>query len=144
MPGPPPKPASERRRRNAAPGTVLLPAHGRRGRAPKWPLGGIAPTLWAELWRTPQAAAWERLGYTRSVARYAMLLELVEGGENHHLLAEVRQMEDRLGLTPMAMLRLRWEIVADEMAERRASKAPARPVPAVNPSRPIPMDPTAV
>lgn len=29
------------------------------------------------------------------------------------LMAEARQLEDRLGLTPMAMLRLRWEISDD-------------------------------
>lgn len=30
------------------------------------------------------------------------------------LMAEARQLEDRLGLTPMAMLRLRWEISDDD------------------------------
>ena len=37
------------------------------------------------------------------------------------LLGEVRQLEDRLGLTPMALLRLRWEISADELQEARAA-----------------------
>jgi hypothetical protein len=42
------------------------------------------------------------------------------------LLAEARQMEDRLGLSPMAMLRLRWEIQEDQVAEKRAQKSKPR------------------
>jgi hypothetical protein len=34
-------------------------------------------------------------------------------------------MEDRLGLTPMSMLRLRWEIAPDELAEARDAPAPS-------------------
>lgn len=36
------------------------------------------------------------------------------------LLAQVTALEDRLGLTPKAMRLLLWEIVADEVAEKRA------------------------
>lgn len=36
--GPPPKPEGQRRRRNVVPGTIRLPAAGRTGRAPAWPL----------------------------------------------------------------------------------------------------------
>jgi hypothetical protein len=31
----------------------------------------------------------------------------------------MRQLEDRLGLNPKAMMQLRWRIVADEVADRR-------------------------
>lgn len=37
--GPPPKPDNLRRRRNAVPGTTQLPSEGRKGTAPRWPLG---------------------------------------------------------------------------------------------------------
>ena len=123
MPGPPPKPPEQRRRRNATPSTVRLPAEGREGPIPPWPLS--KPTkgeasVWGELWGTPQAVAWERLGWTRTVGRYARLLVKSEKpGASTFSCGEVRQMEDRLGLTPMAMLRLRWEIVEDEVAEAR-------------------------
>jgi hypothetical protein len=133
VPGPAPKPASERRRRNAAPGTVRLPAEGRNGEPPAWPLRFMEDAeqaereagVWAELWATPQAVAWERLGAgtVRTVARYVRLLAVAELGSVPYA-AEARQLEDRLGLTPMSMLRLRWEIVPDEMAEQRD----ARPV----------------
>jgi hypothetical protein len=123
MPGPPPKPDDQRRRRNATVAMTKLPAEGRPGRPPTWPLG-TAPSpeerdLWRQLWRTPQAVAWERLGWTRTVARYVAVCLDAERDMHPQLLAETRQLEDRLGLTPMSMLRLRWEIVADEVAEQR-------------------------
>lgn len=122
MPGPAPKPADTRRRRNAPlANTLRLPPEGRKGPAPKWPLSGEAPPVWAELWSTPQAAAWERLGWSRVVARYVVVLADCEKSLSVGLLGEVRQLEDRLGLTPMAMLRLRWEVAADEVAAQRAT-----------------------
>ena len=127
MPGPPPKPAGQRRRRNAAPSTVRLPASGREGRPPRWPLAGSLPVearaLWRSLWATPQAAAWERLGWTRVVARYALVLLAAEApGAAAAMLGEARQLEDRLGLSPMSMLRLRWEVTADEVGAVRADR----------------------
>ena len=129
MPGPAPKPDSQRVRRSAplAGSVTRLPAEGRVGAAPVWPLGGDAPSVWAELWATPQAAAWERLGWTRVVARYCSVLVATEVEPTAAMLGEVRQLEDRLGLTPMAMLRLRWEIASDELAEQRDSTPKARP-----------------
>ena len=125
MPGPAPKPDATRRRRNAPlANTLRLPVEGRKGDAPSWPLTGDAPSIWSELWATPQSVAWERLGWTRVVARYVHVLTLCESPDSMSvgLLAEARQLEDRLGLTPMAMLRLRWEVAADEVAEQRATK----------------------
>ena len=125
MPGPAPKSPDATRRRNAPmANTVKLPPEGRTGDVPEWPLTGDAPSTWDDLWRTPQAAAWERLGWTRVVARYVHILTLCEdpASMTATLLAEARQMEDRLGLTPMSMLRLRWEIAADEVAEKRETK----------------------
>lgn len=128
MPGPAPKSADQRVRRNAPlANTVRLPSEGRPGDAPAWPLKGDEPEVWASLWSTPQAVAWERLGWTRVVARYCRVLERCDDPEaGAAILGEARQMEDRLGLTPMAMLRLRWEVSADEVAERRETEtAPA-------------------
>lgn len=130
MPGP--APARNPRRRNARPDWFKLPREGRKGPAPDWPMGGRFPStrvreLWESLWATPQAEAWEMLGWTRVVARYAVLVVEAENdlaspgerGPNASLLGEVRQLEDRIGLTPMAMRRLLWEVVddaADELA----------------------------
>ena len=140
-----PKPEGQRRRRNAPmANTVKLPASGRAAPAPSWPVGfspsSRAESVWADLWRTPQSVAWERLGWTRVVARYVALLISSERDlgdvEDPRLYAamlsaqmkalpELRALEDRLGLSPMAMLRLRWEVAADEVAEQRESKRAA-------------------
>ena len=137
MPGPPPKHPAQRRRRNNKPDLLALPAEGRKGRAPKWPLpeqSKAEAKVWVEMWHTPQAAAWERLGWNRTVARYVRFLVEAEKPESSvALLSEVRQLEDRLGLTPMSMLRLRWEVKADEVAEKREEfLAPVRRIRAVD------------
>lgn len=125
MPGPAPKPANERRRRNASPSMQKLPAAGRSGPPPAWPLAGRAPKVWLRLWALPQAVMWEKLHMQRIVARYAAILPAAEAGERYAM-SEVRQMEDRLGLTPMSMLRLRWEVeTTDEQHERRTGRGSA-------------------
>lgn len=121
--GPPPKPAGQRRRTNTTVAMTQLPAEGRQGDPPAWPLAASAAyddQTWRDLWSTPQAAAWERLGIgcVRMVARYVVLLAEADVGEPKAAM-EVRQIEDRLGLSPLAMLRLRWEIAADEVAVQR-------------------------
>ena len=128
MPGPAPKDPVSRRRRNVAVGKTLLPANGRVGETPAWPFSMVAePDVWAELWSTPQASAWERQGWTRVVARYAMLLSEVEQPDaKGTILGEVRQLEDRLGLNPKAMRSLLWEIASDEVAEKRDESKPSK------------------
>ncbi|WP_157078830.1 hypothetical protein [Herbiconiux solani] len=102
-------------------GKTLLPAEGRTGDAPAWPISAVdEPETWVELWQTPQSVAWERMGWTRTVARYALLLSEVEVPDaKGTILAEVRQLEDRLGLNPKAMRSLLWEVVGDEVSEKR-------------------------
>ncbi|MCO1575351.1 hypothetical protein M8C13_06200 [Crossiella sp. SN42] len=78
--------------------------------------------LWAQLWATPQAWAWERLGWMVEPALYVRLLVAAEAG---HLksAAEARQWSDRLGLSPLALLRLRWEIAEDEPRDQADGEA---------------------
>lgn len=80
--------------------------------------------LWRDLWATPQAAAWERLGWTREVAQYVRWKVQAELGDLDAS-KEARQLGDRLGLTPLAMLRLRWEIAPDEVGEQRQERTAA-------------------
>jgi hypothetical protein len=175
VPGPPPNP--NRRRRNATLAMTQLPAGGREGDPPPWPLGpdvgaqtrldrldrqiddaaiemqgtdraaknaerrmlGLQEraeilraefdaaaaqesVLWAELWATPQAVAWERLRWTRDVAQYVRWKCRAELGDLEAS-KEARLLSDRLGLNPLALLRLRWEIAADEVAEQRTTRA---------------------
>ena len=130
MPGPPPNP--NRRRRNVGPPIIRLPSEGRADAGPpKWPLGKPSigeSAVWLDLWRTPQAVMWERLAWARLVARYVrVLLRAEERDAGRDVMAEARQLEDRLGLTPMAMMRLHWEVASDELAEARRERAPSGP-----------------
>lgn len=116
-------------RRNVRIGPLKLPRGGRQGPTPAWPIPGGASVallkLWDELWHTPQAVAWERLEWTRVVARYSVLLLAAEDFD-YKALAEARQLEDRLGLTPKAMRLLLWEIADDELADARQTPTDAR------------------
>jgi hypothetical protein len=189
--GPPPKHPSQRRRTNPTIAMTQLPAEGRRGDAPEWPLipditltvrrdlalakleqlqadradleaegrstgmverridqalaaatiaerqleaqAGLEAKLWHDLWRTPMAVQWDALEWARDVAQYVRHKVLAELGELEHA-KEARVWSDRLGLNPLALLRLRWEVVADEVAEARNAKtqAPARRLMAVD------------
>lgn len=129
MPGPPPK--SDPVRRNSRVGPLRLPAEGRKGSPPKWPLesrqSAAEKRAWAQLWSTPQAVAWERMGWIRTVGRYCAVMVMAEATVNPQLLAQATALEDRLGLTPKAMRLLLWEVVADEVTEQRqASDARSR------------------
>ncbi|MET7395607.1 hypothetical protein ABZS66_19165 [Dactylosporangium sp. NPDC005572] len=81
----------------------------------------LEATLWKELWRLPQAVQWEALGWTRDVAQYVRHKVMAELGDLDSA-KEARQWSDRLGLTPLAMLRLRWKVVVDETAARRQER----------------------
>ncbi len=82
----------------------------------------LESSLWKDLWVLPQAVQWERLGWTRDVAQYVRHKVLAELGELDAA-KEARQWSDRLGLTPLAMLRLRWEVTPDELGAKREEKA---------------------
>lgn len=120
MPGPAPNPNA--RRRNARPSFRRLPAAGRRGDAPRWPLSSKASraeqVLWLELWASPQAVAWDELGWTRTVARYTRITIAAERpNATAAVMGESRQLEDRLGLNPKAMRSLGWEVTTPEVEE---------------------------
>ena len=167
MSGPAPKHPDHRARRNATFAMTQLPAEGRKGRAPKWPLGPdvdlqmqleiaeqamraaqievdeastarlraaarkrlltaqkrrthaslmikaqarTETELWTELWKTPQATQWEKNHWTRDVAQYVRHKAKAEAGSLDDA-KEARMLANQFGLTPLALLRLRWEIV---------------------------------
>lgn len=89
--------------------------------------------LWAELWDTPQSVEWVRQRWTREVAMYVRWSVRANGGDLDAA-KEARQLADRLGLNPQALLRLRWTIAHDELAEQREQRTAAPVDPA--PSRP--------
>lgn len=121
-------PKMEPQRGSRGRGVLVLPAGGRKGEPPDWPLTPALEhaewKLWRELWASPQAVEWERLGWSRVVARYVRYCLMAEGGDEK-MAAEARQLEDRLGLTPKAMRLLLWTVAVDEMAEKREENTTA-------------------
>lgn len=122
MPGPPPNPNA--RRKNARPSFRRLPAAGREGPPPTWPLSTKATKaeaeLWDQLWASPQAVAWEELGCVRTVARYARVVIKAEAPRAIGVvMQEARQLEDLLGLNPKAMKSLGWEVTTEAPSEDR-------------------------
>lgn len=125
MPNPP---KLEPQRGSRGRGLTNLPAEGRQGAPPRWPfperLTKAETAAWAQLWATPQAAQWERLGWVRTVARYCRVMLAAESRDaTPALLAQATALEDRLGLTPKAMRLLLWQVVSDEVAQKREESA---------------------
>jgi hypothetical protein len=122
MPGPPPKPASQRRRRNKAPKPIKL-AKGAEEAGPRLPNPDVLPETvewWETVWASPMAAVWLEADVP-ALARLAGLVErLHRGDSSSRLLSEIRALEDRFGLSPLARRRLQWEI---EQAHSEAKPA---------------------
>lgn len=187
MPTPPKHPSVRARRNDPRKDFVTLPAAGRPGPVPSWPLGpdlkmqaaldlardrmtslalaaeteedgrargrirrelakhenaaallslqieqarDAEVALWERLWRTPQAVLWEQTHADREVAQYVRWKVRAEQGEVRAA-SEARLLSDRLGLNPLALLRLRAEVervdeVEDRGRRRRTTPAAAR------------------
>src|SRR5690349_11466235 len=97
--GPAPDPHALRRERDAGDWTVL-PAEGRQGATPDWPLSEQMireAELWKQLWEKPQALMWERYGQELEVALYVRrFCEAEEIESKVNLSTLVRQMADSL------------------------------------------------
>lgn len=120
-----PKPASQRRRRNAAPPTTKIdPAA--QVKAPPLPpgMGERAAELWVEAWSDPVAVVWETCDRPALARLCRFRAEEEAGTAGGVMLAQITALEDRLGLSPMARRRLQYEI--DKAAGATAS-APAAP-----------------
>lgn len=130
--GPPPDPNALRRDRKGDGEWTVLPAEGRAGDPPAWPLvehddpawSAREMELWRRLWAAPQAVQWERLGQVLEVALYVRrLVEAEQPGAAVTLATLVRQQADSLGLTIPGMRAHRWKIAADQPATPRAISA---------------------
>lgn len=110
-----------------AQGWTTLPAAGRDGALPAWPL--ISPSdremdLWERLWETPQAVMWETLHLDFEVASYVRLLVRAEKPNSSAIIwGQVKMVAESLGLSASGMARNRWT-VADVNDD--ADQAPAQ------------------
>ena len=114
MPGPPPKPASQRRRRNATTAPVTLPTGGTKRKVPELPLKrplAATRTWWRTIWASPMSAVWLEADVP-GLVRLAELVDLSnrEGATPLTAMSEIRALEDRYGLSPLARRRLQWEV----------------------------------
>lgn len=114
-----PAPTSTERSHKAkadAQGWTTLPADGRDGPLPAWPL--VSPTsremeLWERLWETPQATMWETLHLDFEVASYVRLLARAESPRSSAIIwGQVKQVAESLGLSASGMMRNRWTVAA--------------------------------
>jgi len=79
--------------------------------------------LWREVWKTPQAAEWERQSWTRDVAQYVRHKAAAECGSMDDS-KEARLRGEALGLTPKGLKALMWVIDYDEVGAQRATRKP--------------------
>jgi hypothetical protein len=125
--GPAPDPSALRRERDGGE-WVKLPAEGRAGEPPEWPLP-TDPTpaervVWAREWSRPQAVEWERNGQDVEVALYVRRLAETEApGSSVAAGTLVKQMQEALGLSLPGLHRNRWTI---EPAQRPQPEAVRR------------------
>jgi hypothetical protein len=113
---PDPKPPSRRRRRNPVPGEGQLPAQGRTTPAPPLAKGFAwlewTREYWATIWASPMATRWTDYDVP-ALTRLAMLQQRALIDDDRKVLGEVRQLEDRFGLSPRGRRLLGWEIVGE-------------------------------
>ena len=120
--GPAPDPMALRRDRDRS-GWTHLPAEGRQGETPTWPLS--RPTaretaLWDAEWRRPQAVMWEANHQELEVAIYVRTLRQAESPRASVAMRTLlRQHQEALGLSLPGLHRNRWIIAT--------TAAPARP-----------------
>ena len=125
--GPVPDPTSGRSEKRA---WTDLPASGRVGDAPEWPLTEPTPrerVLWDRWWRKPEALIWEKDG---SADYVALTVRMFAEAEVERASAEnrktVRMMMADLYLTRDAKDRAGFRVVDDEVAPKRAEKSEAK------------------
>jgi hypothetical protein len=155
--GPPPDPNSLNSAKRGLTFTAL-PANGYDGEVPDYPLPKVkvyeiyfedkqrvkdydAETtedrfareleLWAWAWRTPQAAAWAKEPWRQHpVALWVRTAAICEGADATAAdKNSLHRFADQIGLTPAGLAFNGWKIAADQLAEKRAEKAPAPAVP---------------
>lgn len=129
--GPPPDPRSMRSARSMDKGGWrTLPAEGRSGDVPEWPLTTAADReldLWDDLWAKPQAVAWEDMGQELEVALFVRTLAEAERVDARvDVKKMVRGYLDSLGLSVAGMNRNRWKIAPAVEAPEPAVAAPVR------------------
>lgn len=119
--GPAPDPNALRRDRDKGEWTHL-PAAGRDGPTPEWPLTKATAReleLWEREWRRPQALMWEANGQETEVALFVRSLATAEKPKAHTTVRTlVKQQMEALGLTLPGLRSNRWVIDDGDTAKQ--------------------------
>lgn len=125
MPGPIPKSADVRQRRNAPRSRALLPAEAdprlAPPRLPKHPVEGekwhgMARAWWRDVWASPMQAEFLE-GDVPALVRLVMLVDTFWKSQSLAVAKEIRLMEREFGLTPLSRRRLEWNVAQAEDAK---------------------------
>lgn len=105
---------------------TALPAEGYKGKPPKFPLPHQTDReaqVWAEAWKSPQAAAWKvqpwRWPIVAMWVRWTVRMEEPDAPASLGTVA-IRY-ADQIGMTPAGLKENGWKIATDEVAAKAAS-----------------------
>lgn len=126
MPGPAPKPANLRQRRNKKAGATTLEASEEKTIVPslqnpdKRKFHRLTRAWWKRVWESPMASEYLPSDID-GLARLALLVDDYYNApyKGKELMSEIRLQEARFGLSPVDRSRLQWEVLKGEEAERK-------------------------
>ena len=132
MPGPAPKPADLRQRRNKKAGSTNLPSQedmkDKNNKIPalqnpdKRKFHVLTRAWWRRVWESPMAGEYLPTDID-GLARLAILIDNYYWNpadkKAKELLGEIRLQEARFGLSPVDRSRLQWEVARGEEAEQK-------------------------
>ena len=128
--GPAPDPNALRRDRPSDKATwTRLPAAGREGETPPWPLSRATRReleVWAAEWRRPQAVMWEANGQQLIVALFVRAVRFAENASSTSAdrVSVIRYLDD-LGISNGGLARNRWVIDDAGAPARQEPEEPA-------------------
>lgn len=130
MPPPPKPPGTRRRRSSTQTSWRTLDAGARPGRVPALPVRRPAwqpatRAWWRRVWRSPMAATYLEADLG-ALYRLAELVERFGRGELA-VAGELRQLEDRFGLTPKARQLLQWQVLPEAPPAKGSSASAGAP-----------------
>ena len=139
MPGPLPKLAALRRRRNRKCGSGVIEAlPSRHMPALPNPDGRdwhpLTVAAWQHAWASPMASRWLETD-ADALGRIALLWDQFYQQPDAKILGEIRLQEMRFGLSPLDRSRLQWEVSRAEEAERKRPSEPLKRTGANDPRR---------
>ena len=145
MPGPAPKPKSQRRTRHeprrgdwvTLPSEPLKNPPGLPKPAPSGGYGAHAKRAWERWWASPMAHMWDESDHS-AIEMLVRMLDEWHDDPSAAMASQIRQYSDNLGLTPKGRQDRRWALPDSVQAE-----AEVRPLRSVSNGRPLAVDPNA-